>query len=180
MIAVAAFAAWAGGAVIVLADARRGQAVGLAILTAGVAGCVLAGGQDLAAGILLAGGAVAGALRFRAGPAGWGLMQPGSTPRVVLVVAAGIIALYFAASVATGAGAGTRFALLVVIGLAAARVLEGNEPASALTAASALALAIGATAALAEPSGLAAAVVAAVIAAGVPLLPQPQARTDGA
>ena len=179
MIALAAFAAWAGGAVIVLADGRRGQAAGLAVLAAGVSGCVLAAGQDLAAGVLLAGGAAASAMRFRSGPAGWGLMRPGSTPRVVLVVAAGFLSLYFAASLATGDGAGTRFALLAVIGLAAARVLDGNEPSSALTASSALALSIGAAAALSEASGLAAAVVAAVIAAGVALLPQPQARTDG-
>jgi len=167
-----AFAAWLGGSIIVLADGRRGLAVGLALVAAGLAGLELSGGRILPAAALAAGGTVAAVLRFRSGPAGWGLMQPGSTPRMILAVVAGLLALWIGASVATGDGASLRVAVLASVALMAARILQGGEPAVALTAAGGLALALGAGAGI-EPQGpvLAACIVAAVIAAGASAMP---------
>ena len=167
----AAFAAWLGGAIIVLADGRRGLALGLALMGAGLAGVALGAGQELTAAALLVGGAAAAGLRFRAGPEGWGLMQPGSTPRIILTIVIGLVALYFAVSLSSGDGAPLRFASLAAIALAGARLLEGLERTSALTAASALGLALGAASALEPSTSLAAAVVAAVVAAGAAALP---------
>ena len=173
MTAAAAFAAWLGGAVILLADGRRGLALGLGLLSVAIAGLVLAGGQDLAAAALVAGGAVATVLRLRSGPAGWGLMQPGSTPRIVLAIVIGILGLYVAVSISTGDGAAFRFAWLAVLTLSAARVLDCDTPAPALTAAAALALVIGAAASSPHgTAGLAAAIVAGLVASGVSAVPE--------
>jgi hypothetical protein len=167
----AAFAAWLGGAIIVLADGRRGLALGIAVMAAGLAGAAFAAGQQLTGGVLLAGGVAAAGFRLRTGPEGWGLMQPGSTPRIILTILIGLAALYIAASLSSGDGAAMRFAALVAIALAGARILQGSEQAAALTAASALVLALGAGGVL-DPSGsLPAAVVAGVIAAGASALP---------
>jgi hypothetical protein len=167
----AAFAAWLGGAIIVLADGRRGLALGVAVMAAGLAGVAFAAEQRLTGGAILAGGVVAAGLRLRSGPDGWGLMQPGSTPRIILTVVIGLVALYFAASLSPGDGAAARFAPLASIALAGARLLQGTERAAALTAASALALALGAGAMLGLSDSLPAAVIAAVIAAWVSALP---------
>jgi hypothetical protein len=177
--AVAAFVAWLGGAVILLADGRRGLALGLGVVTVAIAGLAFAAGQDAAAIALGAGGAATAALRLRSGPRGWGLMQPGSTPRIILAIVIGIGALYFAASVSTGDDTALRFAWLVVLALSAARLLDCEEPATALTAAAALALGIGAVASLPPAAeGLPAAIVAGLVAAGISALPE--ARPDGA
>ena len=167
----AAFAAWLGAAIIVLADGRRGLALGLAVMAAGLAVVAFAAGQPFTGGALLAGGVVAAGLRFRTGPEGWGLMQPGSTPRIILTIVIGLVALYIAASLSNGDGAALRFASLAAIALAGARLLQGSERAAALTAASALVLALGAGSLLGPSGSLAAAVVAALIAAGASALP---------
>jgi len=167
----AALAAWLGGAIIVLADGRRGLALGLGVMAAGLAGVAFAAGQQLTAGALLAGGIVAAALRWRTGPDGWGLMQPGSTPRIILTIVIGLVALYFAASLSSGYGAAIRSAPMASIALAAARLLQGAERAAALTASSALVLALGAGSLLGPSGSLPAAVVAALIAAGTSALP---------
>jgi len=73
---VAGFVAWLGATVVVLADGRRGLAVGLAMVAVAAAGVTLAAGDLIGAVILLAGGLVAAALRFITGPEGWGLMEP--------------------------------------------------------------------------------------------------------
>jgi len=166
-----ALAAWLGAAMIMLADGRRGLAVGLAVMAAGLAGVAFAAGQPLTGGALLAGGVVAAALRWRTGPDGWGLMQPGSTPRIILTIVIGLVALYFAASLSSGGGAAARFAPMASLALAGARLLQGPEKAAALTAASALVLAIGAGSLLVPSGSLPAAVVAALIAAGASALP---------
>jgi len=173
---VAAFAAWLGGAILVLADARRGLALGLAVMAAGLAGLAFAAGQDLTAAALLAGGVAGAALRVRSGPDGWGLMQPGSTPRIVLTIVTALLALYIGASVATGDGAPLRFAVLATIALTAGRLLQGSERAVALTAASGLALALAAGSTLAPSASFSAAIVAAVIAAGASILPAAEPR----
>ena len=172
MTEAAALVAWFGGALIVLADRRRGLAVGVAVMTAGLGLLALEGGQQVAAGALLAGGAVAAFLRFRSGPEGWGLMQPGSTPRMILTALVGLLALWFGASVASGDGAPLRVASLACLGLMAARILEGGDRTVALSAASGLALALGAAAGLAEGASESAAyVIAGLIAAGLSALP---------
>jgi hypothetical protein len=167
----AAFAAWLGGAIIVLADGRRGLAVGLILLAAGLAVGALMAGEPVGAAALAAGGVVGSALRFRAGPQGWGLMKPGSTPRIILTVVIGLLALYFALSVSTGDGGALRFAALASIGLAGARLLQSADRAEALTAASALALALGAASVIAPGASLSACVAAAAVAAGASALP---------
>ncbi len=71
-------------------------------------------------------------------------MEPGSTPRIILTLVLALLALWIAVTVAAGDQAALRFAILAVLGLAGARLLQANEPAAALTAAGSLALALGA------------------------------------
>lgn len=173
MSVAAAFAAWLGGSILLLGDGRRGLALGLAVLTAALALFALDAGDVATATALALGGATAAALRLRSGPDGWGLMRPGSTPRIMLAIVTGVLALYFAASLAVGDGAAVRFGWLVAMALSAGRLLQTSEPAASVTAACALGLSIGAAAAIPPASsGVAAAIVAAVIAAGVAALPQ--------
>jgi hypothetical protein len=167
----AAFAAWLGGAIVVLADGRRGLALGLALMAAGLGGVAFGAGEQLTGAVLLAGGVVAAALRLRTGPEGWGLMQPGSTPRIILTLVIGLVALYFAASLSSAEGAALRFAAMACIALACARLLQGAERGAALTAASGLVLALGAGSVLGSSGSAPAAVVAALIAAGTSALP---------
>lgn len=168
MTEAAAFAAWLGAAVIVLADGRRGLALGLALTTVAFAALAWLGGEHLAAAAVLLGGGVAAAQRLRTGPDVWGVMPPGSTARVVLCIAGGLLALWVATSVMTGPGASLRFAILSVLGLMAARAVGEAENAALLTALAALALAAGMAASLADVSpGPAPFVAAALIALGV-------------
>ena len=168
MTEAAAFAAWLGAAVIVLADGRRGLALGLALTTAGFAVLAWLGGESLAAAAVLLGGGVAAAQRLRTGPDVWGVMPPGSTARVVLCIAGGLLALWIATSVMTGPGAPLRFAVLSVLGLMAARAVGEAKNAALLTAVAALALSVGMVASLADVSpGPAPFITAALIAAGV-------------
>jgi hypothetical protein len=173
----AAFVAWLGVAVIVLADGRRGLALGLAALSAGLAALALAEGVALGALALALGGAVAAAGRWRSGPAGWRVMPAGSTPRLVLCIGAGLVSLWVAASVSNGEGAALRFAVFTVLGVMAARVLMTRQPAAVLTAASATALAVAAATGLAIGSpGPLPYVVAGLAAAGAVFVPGPQAH----
>jgi hypothetical protein len=165
---VAAFAVWLGAALVVLSDGRRALALGLGFIAAGDA--VLAWGPAgwPATAAIFIGGLVALLLRLRTGQAGWGVMPPGSTPRLILSVVAGILALWIAASVTNGAGAPLRYAALVVLGLMGARVLTATAPAVVLTAVAALALAVAVASGLAPAGpGPAPYVAGALIAAGV-------------
>jgi hypothetical protein len=169
---VAAFLAWLGVSIIVLADGRRGLAVGLGTAAAGLAAIAWHDGEGTAALIVLGGGVAAALLRSRTGPEGWSLMPAGSTPRLVLCVAGGLVALWFAASVTIGPDGATRFAALCVIGMSGARIVSSRERSSALTAVAALALATAVATHLGEGSpGLAPYVAAAAIAVVVLLLP---------
>lgn len=171
MTEAAAFTAWLGAAMIVLSDGRRGLALGLALIAVAFAVLVWVGGDMLAAAALFAGGAVAAAQRLRSGGDGWGVMPPGSTPRLILVIVAGVLALWIAASVTTGTGAPLRFTTLAVLGLLGARVLGGRDPAVVLTAAAGVALALAMATGLAEtPPGPAPYIAAALIAAGASVL----------
>jgi len=178
----AALVVWLGAALIVLADARRGLALGLAVVTIGFAVLAWESGQPIGAIALVVGG-LTGALRgWTRGPATWGLMPPGSTPRLVLCVAAGLLSLWIAASVTTTPGGPLLFAVLVVLGLMAARVLSGGDKDVDLTAIACSALALASSPALASsiPTGPVPYIFGALIAAAVVVapatLPQGSAR----
>ena len=168
MTELAAFAAWFGAAVIVLADGRRGLALGLALTTVGFAVMAWLGGESLAAAAVLLGGGAAAVQRLRTGSDVWGVMPAGSTARVVLCIAGGLLALWIATSVMTGPGAPLRFAVLSVLGLMTARAIGEAENAALLTALAALALSVGMAASLVDVSpGPAPFIGAALIAGGV-------------
>ena len=175
---MAAFAAWLGAAVIVLSDGRRGLALGVAVTACGFAVLELLNGEWLAAAALLLGGAAAAFLRLRIGRRGWGVMSPGSTPRLVLAIAGGLVALWIATSVMTGPGAPLRFAAISVLGLMAARVTVATGPAAMLTAVAALALSVAMAAGIGDPSPSPVPYIgAAVVAGGISAL---RLETNGA
>ena len=98
-------------------------------------------------------------------------MEPGSTPLIILTLVTGLFALWIATSVSTGDGASLRFAVLAVLALMAARVLNGPDRTVLLSAAAGLALVLGAAAGIsAVDPGPAPYVLAAVVAAGVSAL----------
>jgi hypothetical protein len=173
----AGLAAWIGAALVVLADGRRGLAAGVGLVAVGFAILAWTNGLWLEGAILLAGGTVTAFELVRTGPKEWGLMPPGSTPRLILVVVAGILSLWVAASVTTGPGASLRFASLAVLGLMAGRLLQGQNATAVLAAAASLALALAGASGLAPIGlGLGPYVVGAVVAAGALLLPAPESR----
>jgi hypothetical protein len=168
---VAAFAAWAGASLIVLADGRRALAVGLGLIAAALAFLAWQPGGWPATTAIVVGGAIAAILRWRTGPTGWGVMPPGSTSRLVLSTVAGILGLWFAASLTSGAGGPLRFAALVVLGVTAMRVLTSTVPAVVLTSVASLAFAVAAASGMAPGGpGPALFVAAALIAVGASLL----------
>src|SRR5437899_122465 len=168
----AALVAWLGMSLVVLADGRRGLALGAALAASGLAVIVFQGATVIDAGALALGGAVMAARRITNGPSGWQLMPPGSTPRLVLCIAAGLLALWIAFSVTTGAGAALRFGVMTVVGLAGARVLSSDERSVLLTSVGLLALAIAAMAGMGDASqGAWPYVAAALVAAGAGWLP---------
>jgi hypothetical protein len=173
MTGAAAFAAWLGAAVIVLADGRRGLAVGIGLVAAAFATLAWTSGVWLGGAFLLAGGAVAVIELVRRGTQEWGLMPAGSTSRLILAIVAGILSLWVAGSV-TSAPGGTslRFASLAVLGLMAGRLLQGHQAVPLLTAAAGLAIAVAGASALGSTDpGYAPYLVGGVIAAGATLLP---------
>ena len=175
--AAAAFVAWAGAAAIVLADGRRGLALGLGLIAVGlgVATWTVAGWPP--ALLLLIGGGIAAARRLRSGPPGWMFMPPGSTPRLILSIFGGLIALWIAAVVTSGGSAEIRYAALVVIGTMVARILLGKEPAMIFTAATGIALAAAAASSLSPTDpGIAPFAIAALIAVGAAFLPAASPR----
>jgi len=176
---IAAFAAWLGAAMIVLADGRRGLALGIGLVAAGFAAMAWADGVWVGGALLLVGGAIAVMTLLRTGHQDWGLMPSGSTPRLLLAVAGGILSLWVAASVTTGPGASLRFACITVLGLMAGRLLESKSATPALTGAAGLAIALAGASELGpNDPGFAPYLIGAVIAAGALLLPA--ARSDGA
>ena len=177
MTAAAAFAAWAGAAVIVLADGRRGLAVGIALIGVGFCALGWLAGDWFGGAALLAGAVVCAIQLLRSGRQDWGMMPPGSTPRLILAAVGGILSLWVAASVTTGAGAPLRFASVAVMGLMAARLLQGQKAVQVLTASAGLAIALAAASAVGRTApGLVPYQVAGVIAAGASLLPNTEPR----
>jgi hypothetical protein len=168
----AAIVAWAGAAVITLADGRRGLAVGIAVVALGFGALAIANGGWLGGVALIAGGAVSAIQLARTGSKDWGLMPPGSTPRMILAVVAAILSLWVAASVTTGPGAPLRFASVAVLGLMAARLLQAQAASPVLTAAAALAIALAGASGIGDTGpGLAPYVLGALVAAGASFLP---------
>jgi hypothetical protein len=166
---VAAFVAWLGAAIIVLADSRRGLAAGLAVLAAAAGAIAWSQGEQGGAIVLLAGGVLGSALRFTIGPDGWGLMQPGSTPRLLFTVIVALVALWVALAATSGAGAGFRFAVVTVLVLLGGRLLEAAEPAVMLTSIAGVALVLG----IVSGDGIVSYAVAALVTAGVSAMPMP-------
>jgi hypothetical protein len=168
---VGAALAWIGVTVLAVSEARLGSALGLSLVSAGLALSAGAAGQPpLDVAVLAAGGLAAAGLRLHGGPPGWGLMPAGSTPRVVgaivVLVGAGLVGGSTLAS--PGAGTGARLAALVVAVLATGRVLTADGTWAALGAGSALALGLGA---LGGPSAL---VAGALVAAGLVAIDRPR------
>jgi hypothetical protein len=173
----AGLAAWVGAAVIVLADGRRGLATGVGLVALGFTVLAWTNGLWLEGAVLLAGGTLAVIELVLSGPKEWGLMPPGSTPRLILAVVAGILSLWVAASVTTGPGASLRFASFAVLGLMAGRLLQSQNATAVLTAASGLAIALAGASGLApNGAGLAPYIVGAMIAAGAFLIPVAESR----
>lgn len=157
---------------MVLADGRRGLALGSFLAAVGVASLSISTAGPLGALALSVGGIAAGAGRLRTGPPGWSIMPPGSSPRLVLCVAGGLVALWVGLTVMSGDGGGLRFAVFVMIGLAAARILGSDDAPTVQTAGAVLALAIaGATALAADAPGVAPFVLAAAVAAATGWIP---------
>jgi hypothetical protein len=169
----AAFLAWLGASIIVLSDGRRGLAVGLAAASAGLAIVAWQSSGPYAAVAVLVGGGAAALWQDRSGSGEWNFMPAGSTPRTLLCVVAALLALWVAASVITAPGASQRFAVLVVLALAGARVLSSDNIWGVRAAAAILALAVADAAALGG-SSLWTFAAATVVAVGVSLIPMPK------
>lgn len=140
--AIAALMAWLGASLVVLADGRRGLAAGIGLATIGLFVIAWQNGGLIPAVALFAGGSVAALLEDRASDHKWDIMPAGSTPRVVLCVAVGLIALWFGAYVTTGSGASVRFTVVSVVGLMGARVLSTKDLSVVPAAVAVLAVAI--------------------------------------
>jgi hypothetical protein len=168
----AAFVVWLGAAIVVLADGRRGLALGLALLTIGLAVLAWPAGMAFGAVAMAVGGLIAVIQCWRSGPATWGIMPAGSTPRLILCIASGLLAFWLAASVTTGADASLRFAVLLVTGLMGARILMSRDVAVVLAGIAAMALALAVAPGLAaESPGPVPAIVGGLVAAGVMFVP---------
>lgn len=176
---VAAFAAWLGAAVIVLADGRRGLAVGIGLVAAGFTALAWTDGIWLGGALLLLAGAVSVIQLLRSGPRDWGLMPPGSTPRLILAVVGGILSLWVAASVTSGPGAELRFASIAVLALMAGRLLQSASATPVITAAAALAIALAGASDLGpNDPGFAPYLVGALVAAGASFLPAAESHAS--
>ena len=174
---IAAFGAWAGASLIVLSDARRGLALGVALATLAIAIVVWSTIGALEAALLAIGGALAAARTLMVGKDAWGIMPPGSTPRLILCVAAGLLALWVGLGITGGQSAALRFSVMVAVGLAGARVLSSDDSQVQLTAVALIAIAIAAAAGLAaDPGGAWPYAAAALIAAAVGWLPLSSTR----
>lgn len=173
--AIAAFSAWLGVALIVVSDGRYGLATGLAIATAALSVLAWESAGPLEAAAILGGGAAAAGLRIRSGPRSWNILPPGSTPRLVLCIACGLVAFWVAASVMTGQGAALRFGSLTAIAMAGGRLLANDEASAATTAIAALALGLGVAAAVGGSPGLLPYAVSAIVAAAASAYPRRRA-----
>jgi hypothetical protein len=174
---IAAFGAWVGASLVVLSDARRGLALGIAMAAVSIAVVVWSTAGPLEAAFIAMGGAVAAARTLMLGKDAWGIMPPGSTPRLILCIGAGLLALWIGLGVTAGHSAALRFTVLVALGLAGARVLSSDDSQAQLTAVAVIALAVAAAAGLSGDSpGPWPYAAAAIIAAGAGWLPLSRPR----
>lgn len=173
--AAGAVVAWAGATTLCLADGRRGLAAGLVLAALGLALALATSGSDpLAAAAVGAGGLCSAAMRLRDGEPGWGMMPPGSTPRLV-----GSVVVLIAVGLIGGSGPGdpaatARLGALAVALVAAGRLLTVSWRWAALGAGAALALGLGA---LGDTPGM---LAGALVAVGLGLMggvEAPAART---
>lgn len=172
----AAVLAWLGASLGVLADGRRGLALGLAMVAIGLAALEWGAGQTVGALAVAAGGMIGSFQCWRSGPTTWGIMPAGSTPRLVQCIATGLLALWVSASVTNGPGAPLRFAVLAVPVLMAARVLATRDAAVVLTAIASFAMALAVAPSVGTTSpGLAPEIIGGLIAAGVMFMPAARA-----
>lgn len=156
-----------------LSDGRRGLALGLALVTVGLAVLAWPAAMTVGAVAIAAGGLIAAAECWRSGPANWEIMPAGSTARLILCIASGLLALWVASAVTTGTGAPLRFAVLVVLGLMGARMLMSREAPVVLTGIASLALVLAVAPGLSpESPGSVPAIVGGLIAAGVMFVPR--------
>lgn len=163
---------WVGATLVVIADGRRGLAAGIALSAAGLAVLAFLTAGSVPALAVGTGGAIAAARRYTSGAEGWSILPPGSTPRLVLCIAAGLIAFWLSAGITSGAFASLRFAAILGAGLAAARVLFSTDESSLLTALVLLALSVASVTAVAIPEPSVWPYVAAgLLAAGAGWLP---------
>jgi hypothetical protein len=165
---VAGILVWVGASLVVVADGRRGLAAGIALSTVGLAVLAFVTAGPVAAAAVAGGGALAGGRRYVSGPAGWEILTPGSTPRLILCIASALVAFWVADAVTSGPVSSLRFAVITGVGLCAARVLSTAEPAAQLSAVAIVALCIVSASAIGstEPGVwpyLAGGVVAAVV-----------------
>jgi hypothetical protein len=170
---VAGIVVWVGASVVVVADGRRGLAAGIALSTLGLAVLAFVTAGLVAAAAIAAGGALAGGRRYVLGPAGWEILAPGSTPRLILCIASALVAFWIADAVTSGPVASLRFAAITGTALSAARVLSAAEPAAQLSAVAIVALCVASAAAIGstEP-GVWPYLAGGVVAAAVGWLPQ--------
>lgn len=166
--AVAAFVAWLGTSIVVLADGRRGLALGAVLAATGVGVIAFDKAGALAAASVGAGALIGAAGRLRSGNPGWRIMPAGSTPRLVLCIAAALLALWVGAAVTSGPGGALRFTAMLVIGLSGARMVGGEEAPVLLTASGLMAFGVALASTLgAGPLGAWPFVAAGIIAAAV-------------
>jgi len=171
--ATAAGLAWLGASLVVLADGRRGLALGLALLTIGFTVLAVASGLQIGGAAVAVGGGIAAWQCWRSPAAKWGIMPAGSTPRLVLCIGSGRLALWVAAVVTIGPGAPLRFSVLVVLAVLGARMLSTSELHVLLAGIAGMALALGAAPGLEVPSaGIVPDIAGGLIAAGVMALPR--------
>jgi hypothetical protein len=169
----AAGLAWLGASLLVLADGRRGLALGLAVLTIAFTVFAVATSLPVGAAVVAAGGGIAAWQCWRSPAARWGIMPAGSTPRLVLCIGSGLLGLWIAAAVTGGPGGALRFGTLLVLGLIGVRVLSSRELHVVLAGIAGLALALGAAPGLdVPPAGDVPDIAAGLIAGGVMFLPR--------
>jgi hypothetical protein len=173
----AAIVVWVGASLVVVADGRRGLAAAIALSALGLAVLAFVTAGPLAAAAIAAGGALAGGRRYVSGPAGWEIMAPGSTPRLILCIGSALVAFWVAGAVTSGPVASLRFAVITGTALSAARVLSTAEPAAQLSAVAIVALCIASAGAIGSTDpGAWPYLAGGVVAALVGWLPQRKPR----
>jgi len=181
VLAVAAVVlAWLGGSFLVLSDARRGVALGVALYAAGLAVTLYhTPAPALALGLA---GLAAAALRLRDGAPRWGTLPPGSTPRLLMCVVSGVLGGFVGGSILAGPGPGpVRVVILLGGAMGAARLLSTLRREAALASTSVLTLAVGAAAAVSGGRAALTVVVAAAVAAVLlGVLPATETEARGA